>query len=110
MKTEEKIRDLQESEQTLQQILIQKQTFQAQLLEIEAAQEEMKKSEEVYKFVGNILVKSKREDVEKELSEKNETILLRIKNIEKQEEKLSEKIKNLREEILRGIEQKKDKK
>ena len=97
-------------EQTLQQLLLQKQAFQAQLMETESAQEEIKKSDVGYKFVGSILLRASRDDLEKELKEKNETTVLRIKNTEKQEESSREKIKKLRSEILAEIEQKQGKK
>ncbi|MBW3023207.1 prefoldin subunit [Candidatus Woesearchaeota archaeon] len=110
MTTEEKIQQLQTMEHNLQQLLMQKQAFQAQLLEVESAQEEIKKSETVYKVVGGIMLKSEKKDVESELKEKNETLLLRIKNTEKQEETVKEKLKSLRGEVLEEIKKKKDKK
>jgi len=110
MKTEEKIQNLQAMERGLQQLLLQKQTFQAQLMEIESAQEEIKKSDTVYKIVGNIMLKADRQSMEKELKEKNETLNLRIKNIEKQEESAREKAKKLRGEVLEEIKDKQSKK
>jgi len=110
MKTEEKIHQLQEMEQSLQQFLMQKQAFQAQLMEAESAQEEIRKSDVVYKFAGNVLLRSDRQAVENDLKEKNETLLLRIRNIEKQEESFREKIKKLRTEILEEVKEKKGKK
>ena len=110
MKTEEKIQQLQTLEQNLQQLLLQKQTFQAQLLEAESAQEEIKKSDTIYKVLGGIMIKSEKEVVEKELKEKNETLLLRIKNTEKQEGSLKEKVQKLRGEVLEEIKNKKEKK
>ena len=110
MKTEEKIQNLQAMEQGLQQLLLQKQTFQAQLMEIESAQEEIKKSETVYKIIGSIMLKADRQSMEKELKEKSETLNLRIKNIEKQEESAHEKAKKLRGEVLEEIKDKQSKK
>jgi len=109
MKQEEKIHQLQIAEQGMQQLLMQKQTFQTQLMEIESAQEEMKNSDAVYKVVGNLMLKSKKEEVEKELKEKNEIISLRLKNIERQEEAAQEKVKKIREELLQGIREKEKK-
>lgn len=106
MKAEEKIHQLQVAEQSMQNLLMQKQSFQAQLLEIESAQDELKNTETVYKVVGNLMLKSKKEDVEKELKEKNETVTLRLKNIEKQEEKIQDQVKTLREEVLNGMKKK----
>ena len=109
MKSEEKIHQLQHAEQSMQQLLMQKQSFQTQLLEVESAQEEIKKTDTVYKIVGSIMLKAKKEDVEKELKEKNEILSLRLKNIEKQEEAAQEKVRKLREDILQGIKEKKEK-
>ena len=64
MSNDEKIQQLQLLEQSLQQLLMQKQSFQAQLMEIESAQEGAKTTAEIYKIVGNILIKSKKEDIE----------------------------------------------
>ena len=55
------------------------------------------------------MVKSNKEDIEKELKEKNETLLLRIKNTEKQEESAKERIKKLRGEVLEEIKKKEKK-
>jgi prefoldin beta subunit len=109
MSQEEKIRQLQHAEQGMQQLLMQKQSFQAQLLEVESAQEEIRNTETVYKVVGNLMLKAKKGDVEKELSEKSEILSLRLKNIEKQEKSAQESVKKLREEILQGINEKEKK-
>lgn len=106
MTNEEKIQQLQLLEQSLQQLLLQKQAFQAQLVEVESAQEGTKTTEEVYRIVGNILIRAKKDDVEKELKEKKEMLDIRIKNIEKQEEAIKEKVKKLRQEVLKKIEKK----
>lgn len=102
----EKLQQLQILEQSLQQLLMQKQSFQAQLMEVESAQEGTKATDEVYKIIGNILIKSKKADVEKELGEKKQMLDIRIKNIEKQEEATRERVKKLRQEVLKTIEKK----
>ena len=68
--TEQKIGQLQRIEQSMQNILMQKQQFQAQLMEIESAVNELKGSEESYKIVGNIMVKSSKEELDKDLKQK----------------------------------------
>lgn len=85
---------------------MQKQAFQAQLAEVESAQQEIKTTDSVYKIVSNIMIKAKRDDVEKELNEKNELLNLRVKSIEKQEESTKDKVKKLRQEVLEEIKQK----
>lgn len=106
MKSQEKLQQLQLLEQGLQQLLMQKQAFQAQLAEVESAQQEIKTTDSVYKIVSNIMIKAKRDDVEKELNEKNELLNLRVKSIEKQEESTKDKVKKLRQEVLEEIKQK----
>jgi len=64
------------------------------LRDTEQALQELEKIGEdapVYKAVGNILVKEKKEDVVKELTEKKETYEIRIKTLQRQEEKLRER-------------------
>ena len=89
--TEQKIEQLQRIEQSLQNILMQKQQFQSQTIEIESALNEIKNSEENYKIIGNIMVKANKEDLEKDLNQKKELVELRIKTLEKQEKETKEK-------------------
>lgn len=105
--TEEKIEQIQLIEQNLQNILAQKQNFQAQLLEIENALEELTKNHDrVYKIIGSIMVLSEKSDVEKYLNSKKEIIDLRIKNLDKQENKLKEKVNEFQQEILKELKNK----
>ena len=105
--TEEQIEQLHLIEQNIQNISLQKQNFQAQLLEIENSLEELKKSKEkVYKIVGSIMVLSDKNDVEKYLNSKKEIIDLRIKNLEKQEDKFKEKINQIQQEVLKDLKKK----
>ena len=54
--TESKIQQLQMIEQSLQSNLVQKQGFQAQLMEMESAISEIKKSgKTAYKIIGNVI-------------------------------------------------------
>ncbi len=98
--TEER-RKLQLLEQSLHSILMQKQQFQAQLLEVESALSELDKTSSAYKIVGNIMVASKKEDLKKDLETKKEIFSTRMKAMEKQEKSFSEEVKSLREHILK---------
>ena len=102
----EKINQLQMLEQNLQQILAQKQQIQMQQMEIDSALTELKKTETAYKIVGNIMVASPKEDLMKDLESKKEVVDIKIKTIEKQEEKLKEKASNFRTEVMEGMEKK----
>jgi len=73
------------------------------MMEIESALKELKNSEEAYKIIGNIMVSSKKPDLEKDLTSKKETLELRIKMLEKQEEKIKEKADKIQKEVLKEI-------
>jgi len=102
--TQEKIQELQFLEQNFQQISIQKQAFQLELNETESALAEIEKTnEDVYKIVGNIMVKMGKSDIQKELKGKKEILALRFKSIEKQESSFREKTEKLREEVVKSM-------
>lgn len=97
---QEKLQLLQVAEQNLQNMLMQKQAFQFELNEAESAIQEAEKSENgIYKIVGQIMVKSTKTDIVKELGEKKQILSLRLKAIENQEKFLNEKLEKSREEI-----------
>jgi len=100
---EQKINQLQLFEQSLQNILMQKQQFQSQIAETDSALSELDKSKESYKIVGNIMVKSNKEDLKKELEEQKKIAELRINAIEKQEKHIQEKVSKLQEEAMKEM-------
>lgn len=103
-KTEEQIAQLQLVEQNLQSFLIQKQSFQTQLLETNNALKEMDSSQDkVYKIIGTVMVATDKEVLIKDLNEKKELLNLRIKNIEKQEKELREKGSKIQEEVIKKL-------
>lgn len=93
-----------------QTIAVQKESIALQGVETDKALEELKKikeREEVFKIVGPVLVKSTKAEMLKELSEKKEMAEVRMKSIDKQEEKLREKLQETQkklEEIFKGLE------
>lgn len=100
---EEGIQKLQILEQNLQNFLFQRQQLQVQLIEIDSALEELANKEEGYKIIGNIMVKTGKDDLEKDLKKRKKILDLRIKGLEKQEEKIKEKSKSIQEEVLKKI-------
>lgn len=101
---QEKIQELQIFEQNLQQFLIQKQAFQLELSETSSALAELENTkDDVYKIVGNIMIKSGKSEIQKELKEKKDIIDLRLKSLDKQESSLREKTDKLREEVMKSI-------
>jgi prefoldin beta subunit len=107
--TQQILIELQTFQQQMQTVLIQKESLNLQNMEIEKAFEELKKAtnEDVFKAVGPILIKSTKKDLEKELAEKKETIELRLKSLQRQEDRIKEKLKQVQgkfEEFLKSQE------
>jgi len=98
---ESKMQELQLLEQGLQNTLMQKQAFQMELSETQAALGELKKSgDEVFKIIGQLMIKSEKSKITDDLESKEKILNLRIEALEKQESSLTEKFEGLRKEIL----------
>jgi prefoldin beta subunit len=101
---QEKIQELQAIEQGLQSLLMQKQAFQMELSETENALSEIAKSnDEIFKMIGNIMIKTDKKSTEAELKKKQELLSLRLNSIEKQETDLSKQSEELRAEVMKNI-------
>ena len=100
----QKIQEMQIAEQSIQNLLVQKQVFQLELAETNNALEELKKSDgDAFKIVGNIMIKSNKADLEKELTRKKDLINLRIKSLEKQEKNIGELLNKTRSEVMKKL-------
>lgn len=76
-------------EKQLEVVLIQKHQLQLQLNEIKHAMEELKKTHgEVYRSTGAIMIKSNREEADKDLKDRKELIEMRLSGLVKSEEKM----------------------
>ena len=98
----EQISRLQQLQQNLQAIMMQKQQIEAESIEIEKATEELKKIEEadiVYKNVGPLLIKTKKSDTLRELEEKKELSNTRLMVLGKQETRVKENLKEVENKI-----------
>ena len=96
------IQEMQIIEQNLQNILIQKQAFQMEFSETQNSLKEIKESkDDVYKIVGQLMIKTKKEKIVDELTNKEKLINMRIKSFDNQEANLSEQLAKLREKILK---------
>lgn len=106
--TKREIQELQLLEQSFQQLLMQKQAFQMELDETENSILEVKKAEgEVFKIVGSqVIIKTTKEQIEKDMSHKKELLELRLTSMEKQEKSFSEKIESLRETLISRLNKK----
>jgi len=100
---------LQQLQQQLQTILQQKAQYELAVREAKRAQEEISDSAEdavMYMSVGTVMMQKKKEVVNAKLTEKVETLELRIKSLEKQEKMLQGKFEQLQSQIKAAIESK----
>lgn len=87
-------------EQNLQNILYQKQAFELELDETNSSLNELEKTgDEVFKIIGQIMIKTEKSRIKNELLEKQKILDMRIKSFEKQETYLREKLDKIREEL-----------
>jgi len=102
MESEEKIRNLQILEQSLHNLMMQKQAFRMELAETNAALKEIQNStDDVYKIISQLMIKVRREEVKKELEEKKRLFDLRIQSIEKQEQEFEKRADSLRKDVFK---------
>ena len=93
---QEHLAKLQQTQQNLQSILMQKQQLESVKLETEKALEELKKAsddESVFKHAGTIMIKSNKKDLIEELEEQIELAKTKASLLVKQEERLKTTLK-----------------
>jgi prefoldin beta subunit len=101
MKNNNNFQEIQFLEQNLQNILFQKQAFQIELSESKESLKELENSrDEVFKIIGQLMVKSEKSKIKEEILNKIKILELRVKTLEKQEVTFSERMEKLREELL----------
>ncbi|MGZ7044293.1 MAG: prefoldin subunit beta [Methanobacterium sp.] len=96
----------QQAQQQAQAISVQKQSVDLQLKEAQKALEELNKSEEetdIYKTAGTLLIKVKKEEMIKELEDKIETLQLREKTVNRQEERIMSRLKEMQASIQEAM-------
>jgi prefoldin beta subunit len=105
----EQVSRLQQLQQNLQAIMMQKQQLEVETAETDRALQELKKAspdDAIYKNAGSVLIKAKKEDVLKELEEKKELSNTRVMVLGKQETRVKENIKEVENkinEMIRGM-------
>jgi len=93
---QEQLMKMQQSQQNLQSIHLQKQQLEMEQIESDKALEELKKASDdniVYKHAGSILIKSNKKDLIAELEERKELAKTRSTVLAKQETRINESIK-----------------
>jgi len=95
-------------QENLQAILMQKQAFQMELSETISALKEVENSkEDVYKLIGQLMIKTPSQKIVEELKNKEKIIEMRLKRLEDQEEKLNSEVKKARDEFIKNSKKKK---
>ena len=98
----EQLTRLDNLQQNLQSVSMQKQQVEAELTDAEKTLEELKDvpaEEQIFKYVGSLLVKVTKEGMMKELEEKKDISNTRTLVLNKQESRLKENIKELQTKI-----------
>ena len=99
---QEQITKMQQSQQNLQSILMQKQQVEMDNVESDRALEELKKAsdnDQVYKYAGSILIKSDKNVLIDELEEKKELSKTQTTVLSKQEERLKTSLQEQEQKI-----------
>lgn len=97
-----KIQELQMLEQNIQNLILQKQAFQMESSETASALSELKDSgDEVFKIIGQLMIKTNKLKIKEELSNKEKILNLRIKSLEKQESIITEQLNKIRGEVMK---------
>jgi len=96
---------LQQFQQQFQMLEMQKQGLQQQLIELEHSIEELKKigNAETYEIVGSVMIKKGKEELINSLAEKKQSAELRESVISKQIDRISEKMEETREKIMKMV-------
>jgi prefoldin beta subunit len=98
----EQLARLEQLQQNLQAVQMQKQQVEAELSETDRALEELKttpEGEQIYKYAGNLLIKVTKEAITKELQERKEVSNTRTLVLGKQETRFKESLKDLQTKI-----------
>jgi prefoldin beta subunit len=100
----EQVSRLHQIQQNLQAIMMKKQQVEQETAEIDRVIEEIKKIDEdykIYKRYNTLLIKSKKEDILNELKQKKEILNIRTTVIEKQEERVTDNLKEVENKIIK---------
>ena len=95
------VNQFQAYQQQLQSILIQKESLKLQMTEIDRALSELNSTDQksAYKITGQVMISKPVEELKKELEESKENIELRVKSLEKTENRINDKLKELQTKL-----------
>jgi prefoldin beta subunit len=96
----------QEQQEQYKALILRKRQFELEAKEVEKALQESKNLADdavIYKSVGILLFRSDKAKIIAELTEKKEEIDLRVKTIERQEQRLKQQLEELRKLIMAQV-------
>jgi prefoldin beta subunit len=103
---QEKIQRLQQLQNTMQQLLIQKQRIEIEITESTKALETLQETNQdskIFKSVGAVLVERPLDKVTKELQERVEFQEMRMKVIKRQEDKTKERLTEIQTNLQKEL-------
>lgn len=103
---QERLLRLQQLQQTLQSILVQKQQVELEITEIDQALNELQKLTDnaiIYKSAGSLLIKAEKSKVTNELNERKELLNTRVTVLGKQEERLRNQLKDIQTQLQKDL-------
>lgn len=106
LQLQEKLSRLQQLQQTLESLYIQKEQAKLEARELESALQELSSIGDdtpVYRITGRILVRKNRAELINKLNEQMELVKVRISAIERQENKVRERAEELENELKNAL-------
>ena len=96
----------QQLQQQLQLIRARKRQLQLELAEVENALKELGKLGDdvpIYKSVGSLLIRVERESVMRELEDRKEYLNVRMKSLEREEERAQQQLEELEPKLMKAL-------
>jgi prefoldin beta subunit len=100
------IAQLQQVQQQVQALAMQKSQIEAMQKESKMALDELEKLADdavIYRNVGELVIKTSKEESVAKLKDREETLSLRLQSISRQEERLTTRFKQLQEQIQQAL-------
>ena len=100
------IAQLQQMQQQIQALAMQKSQIEAMQRESKMALEELERLVDdavIYRGVGELVIKTSKEESISKLKDREETLSLRLQSISRQEERLTTRFKQLQEQIQKAL-------
>ncbi|KKG07332.1 prefoldin subunit beta [Methanosarcina sp. 2.H.A.1B.4] len=100
------IAQLQQVQQQVQALTMQKSQIEAMQKESKMALDELERLADdavIYRNVGELVIKTSKEESVSKLKDREETLSLRLQSISRQEERLTTRFKQLQEQIQQAL-------